>query len=559
MGRKEEAKGPSREKRLLFLSVSSMVLFLCLLGRLFYLQIIMHEPYSNEVNKQRSLTIPLSSGRGIIYDRNFIPLTDQEEETVAILFPQLFTGNEGDLAFLAQLTGLSPDALGERIPRGGGYPMEFSLQGEIDWRDRRVVNTRGLFILNKKKRYASEGILNHVIGYISTVDKRGMSGLEKSMESYLANQERRSVVALLDGRKRLLAGEAYQVMKGGEGERHLRLTIDYHLQALVEQLLDQRKVQGAVVVSQVDTGDILAMVSRPNFDPNHIYLHLNSQGDELYNKAIQMGFPPGSTFKLVVAAAALEAGVIDPEEVFFCNGAETVGNVQIRCSSHSDGGNGEITFAEAFAQSCNSTLIQVGQRVGAKAIMEMAARMGLGEAVNIGLSEEIEGYLPQGDQLLGPAIGNLSIGQGEIEVTPLQINQLTQIIANDGIKQPLKLLQELVDGHYQSLETFPQGEGGRVLSPEVVSKLQEWMALVMDQGTGKRVGTPLAQLTAGKTGTAQASIRGEEVLHGWFTGYYPRENPQFVITVFIQEGTSGSQSALPIFKEIVEGIQNLDY
>ncbi len=567
-------------KRILIMGAVSTIIILALLLRLFFLQIIKHDFYTTEVNKQRNLTIPLTSGRGTIYDRNFIPLTDREEETIGVIYPQLFHTSDENLKFLSELTGISSLELENRISRTG-YLIELSIKENLDWNDRRLVNTRGLFIVEKRNRYDEDNLLRHVIGYISGVDKRGMSGIERSQDIILKEQQGRAIAAVLDGKKRLLPGEGYVLVNGNMEEKHVKLTVDYHIQSIAENVLDNTRHRGTVIISNVETGEILAMASRPNFNPNEITKHLKSDGDELFNKAIQMTFPPGSIFKIIVAAAALEEGLLDVKEVFNCLGSESVGNVQIRCNSHSQGGNGEIIFEKAFAESCNSTFIQLGQRIGAMKIIEMAEKLGFNSKVNIGLVEEEKGNLPTGDYLLGPSIGNISIGQGQIEVTPLQVNQMTQIIANGGVKKQLYLIDEVVNQLHEKIEEVEEiveiegiegieeiegieisnesvQEEKQLLSKETIQKLQHMMGLVMEAGTGKTVGE-LANITAGKTGTAQATERGQSVLHAWFTGYYPKEEPKYAVTVLLQNGQSGGRNAVPVFKEIIEEMVKLGY
>ncbi len=544
-------------KRLWFIGVLATFLILTLLARLFYIQVVKHDLYTTEVNKQRRMHIPLNSGRGLLLDRNMIPLTDRTEKPMVVIFPQLFNINDEGLAILTDLTGLSETELTNRLTTTSSL-VELPLQEKLSIEDFNSNQIRGLFVVNKRLRYDEMPRLSHVIGYINQADKNGLYGIEKALDNLLKGKETRSLAAVVDGRKRLLPGEGYTLVNQSEDQRHVRLTIDYHIQALAEEIMDREKLDGAVVVSKIDTGELLSIVSRPNFDPNNISLHLNSSGDELYNKALQLTFPPGSIFKIVVAAAALEAGLVDMEEVFFCGGLEEVGNIQIKCNSYSSGGHGYINFREAFAESCNSTFIQLGQRVGAEHIINMARRLGLGETVGIGLMEEEAGNLPSGDQLLGPAIGNISIGQGVIEVTPLQINQMTQIIANDGVKKPLYIIDSVLNDSYEVLERISNDTEEVLLKGEVLEMLQFLMEQVMVEGTGKVVGE-LAEVTAGKTGTAQASARGQAVLHAWFTGYYPAENPQYAITVFIQNGGSGGKVAVPIFKQIIEGIIGLGY
>lgn len=541
-------------KKLLIIGAVATLSVVILILRLFYIQVVKHDLYSTEVNKQRRMHIPLNSGRGLILDRRLIPLTDRSEKTTVVVYPQLFTINDASLSYLSGLTGISAWELRNRID-GSGSILELPLINEsINYPTTDEV--RGLFVVNKKLRYEETPTMSHIIGYVNQTDKKGLYGIEKSLNNILQSNEASSLAAVVDGRKRLLPGEGYTQINLGTNQKHVRLTIDYHLQKTIEGIMDSKQMDGAVVVSKVNTGELLTVVSRPNFNPSNISQHINSNGDELFNKALQLTFPPGSIFKIIVAAAAMEEGLVELDEVFYCSGIEKVGNVQIKCNSYEVGGHGNITFEEAFAESCNSTFIKVGQRVGAAGIIEMARRLGFGERVGIGLAEEEAGRLPEGDQLLGPAIGNISIGQGMIEVTPLQVNQLTQMIANNGLMKSLFIVDSIIDDNYQ-LVSKPHKQREEVqLASEEIEKLQQLMSGVMLGGTGMDVGD-LASETAGKTGTAQAYNKGRAVLHAWFTGYYPTDKPQYAITVFLQGGGSGGKVAVPVFKEIIEKIKLL--
>ncbi|SES71708.1 penicillin-binding protein 2 [Natronincola peptidivorans] len=553
---KEKNQQPVYIKRLLFIGLISTLLIVFLVGRLFYIQILQHDFFVMEVNRQRQISIPTDSGRGILFDRNHIPLTDRQEKKIAVVFPQLFFINDENIRFLSEITQKKEEELVNRIHHSSS-PIEMPITQDIDYKDSRALAIRGLFIIGKKQRYEDYPLLSHTLGYINQIDKKGMAGLEKTLDAIIMGNPTQSLTATLDGRKRFLPGEGYSVINTETKQKDIRLTIDYSIQKVAEEVMDQHNRNGAVVISNVTTGEILGLVSRPNYNPNTIADHIKSSGDELYNKAIQMTFPPGSIFKIVVAAAAIENNIINDDNVFHCAGVEKIGNVEINCNAHSQEENEEISFQEAFAKSCNSTFIQLGQKIGAKNIIEMAEELGLGSRVDIGLSEEEKGNLPQGNNLLGPAIGNISIGQGDIEVTPLQINQMTQIIANKGVKIPLNLLIEiLVDS--DTLDTFDRKEASRVLSQKTSIELQKLMESVMTEGTGKNI-KELATVTAGKTGSAQGSSRGNAVLHAWFTGYYPIENPKYSITILVQEGGTGGEVAVPIFKEIIEGIMDIDY
>ena len=540
------------KKRLLFIRNIIFFILLILIVRLFYIQVAEHDFYNAEVIKQRQINIPVSSGRGLIYDRNFIRLTDCAQRKAVVIFPKDFITNENNILLLQDITGKSYDKLFDKI-KNSKLVFEIPLVEELDWNDKDIINIRGLFVINKAFRYNENGFLNHVIGYINQTDLKGMAGIEGAFDGILSGSSSNSLIATLDGRKNFLPGEGYITVNSIKKNQNLRLTVDYNIQKIIENVTDKKKREGAVIVSDIRTGEILAMVSRPNFNPNDISEHLESEGDELYNKAIQMAFPPGSVFKIIVALEALRQDLSYADEIFHCDGYELIGDLEIKCSSYLKGGHGEITMDRAFAESCNCAFIQLAEKLGAENIINMAENLGFNKIVDIGLMEEDSGNLPQGDSLLGPAYGNIAIGQGEILVTPLQVNQLTQLVANGGLKKPLYIVKDIVDNNYVTLKTANIREEKQVLDPETVKQIKLWMEKVMLEGTGQQA-KEMSGVTAGKTGSAEGAEKGEKVVHAWFTGYYPSNEPKYAITVFIQKGGSGGGVAVPIFEEIVKGM-----
>ncbi|HZK56881.1 MAG TPA: penicillin-binding protein 2, partial [Clostridia bacterium] len=418
-----------------------------------------------------------------------------------------------------------------------------------------IINTKGLFIIDKAMRYNENGLLNHIIGYVNQTDLRGMAGLEGALDGILTGNSSNLLIATLDGRKRFLPGEGYMAVSNIKKNQNLRLTVDFNVQKVIEDAIDKGEREGAVIVSDIQTGEILGMVSRPNFNPDNIQEHLKSKGDELYNKAIQMAFPPGSVFKIVVALEALRQNPEYANEIFYCNGYELVGGLEIKCSSYEKGGHGEMAMDRAFAESCNCAFIQLAEKLGAENVINMAENLGFNKIVDIGLMEEDSGNLPEGDSLLGPAFGNIAIGQGEILVTPLQINQLTQLVANNGLKKPLYVVKDIVDNNYVVLKSANLKEEKQVIDTEITKQIKLWMEKVMIEGTGQRA-KEMSYITAGKTGSAEGAEKGKEVVHAWFTGYYPSNEPKYAITVFIQKGESGGGVAVPIFAEIVKEMIN---
>jgi peptidoglycan glycosyltransferase/penicillin-binding protein 2 len=268
-----------------------------------------------------------------------------------------------------------------------------------------------------------------------------------------------------------------------------------------------------------------------------------------------VSYPPGSIFKIVVLLAILEENPSYLSKHFYCNGYENINNLTIKCNST----HGHISLKDGFAKSCNSVFIQIGKEIGSKKVIDMARKLGLGEKINIGLIEEVEGSLPEGEELLGPAIGNISIGQGKIETTPLQITNLLLTIANNGIQKDMTIVQGITTKDGKIIKRYNKNENKRLISNNSAEIAQELLKEVLLTGTARAIELDMIGGAAGKTGSAEGLLKGEETIHGWFAGYYPKENPKYVITVLVEEANSGSKSAAPIFENICKKIYKLNY
>ncbi len=245
----------------------------------------------------------------------------------------------------------------------------------------------------------------------------------------------------LDKRENIILGKEHIVSQNINPSNPggwVKLTVDYHIQKVLSEYWIRKIKKGGVIVAEVETGDIVAMASRPNFNQDDIDEYLNREDMVLYNKAIQVAYPPGSLFKTIVLLTALEEDISYVNKTFYCKGYEQINNVTIKCNNI--GGHGHISLKEAFSKSCNSAFIQLGKELGSHKIINMAEELGFGQKVNIGLLEEVEGNLPSGMELKGPAIGNISIGQGSIETTPLQITNMMMIVANKGIRKGMSIV-----------------------------------------------------------------------------------------------------------------------
>lgn len=524
------------------LNFSTIILFtiILLIGRLFWFQIIKSDEYRMAALKQRGKEVKLYPERGVIYDKNLIPLTNRERlPTVYFTDYNSYKDYVNDNKIYIKENENSDNEI-----------LSMPIEGQINEEEL----PKGTFLYDRIFRYDKNNLLSHVIGYINKSENRGESGVEKVFDEVLKNKKLDSIYFEVDNKRRIIPGGGYTVLKDNKSNfpNSVQLTIDYHIQKIVEKVMDENKIKGAVIVAEVESGDIVAMASRPNFDQDNIDAYLYKDNMELYNKAIQVSYPPGSLFKIVVLLSALESEPDIVNQIFYCKGYEKLNEVIIKCNVEE--GHGYISLRDAFSKSCNSTFIQIGQKIGSKKIIDMAYRLGFGESLNIGLLEETVGNLPSGEELLGPSIGNISIGQGKIEVTPLQVTNMMMILANEGVKKDLSIIKGIVMEDGKMVKEFRKNNNERIITKENAVIVNNLMRDVVKMGTGRSMDLDDVGGACGKTGSAQAVLNGKKTIHGWFSGYFPEESPKYVITVLAEEEYSGSKSAIPVFEKIIKEI-----
>lgn len=504
-----------------------------LVGRLAYIQIAGHTDLSAAAYAQQQIILEGADTRGTIYDRNGNPIAGQQQEYIYIIEEKNFDGET--MNALKQLGA-------EEVPGQKGAYRVFTSQTYLKSTGERLIRNSDAYILEAGRRYQENQSAVHIIGYVNQSDSSGASGLELQYDETLSMLVKK-VSATADINGELLHGKGLTVTTAAEIDSYVRdgikTTLDLTLQKKVEEILGASEKNGAIVVTNCDTGEILASASTPTFDPRKVEEYMQSSNGELINKVTQGEYPPGSVFKIVVAAAALEEG-ISPDTIFSCTGSEIIDGRTVECSTGGETGHGFISFTDAFADSCNCAFIQIAQQIGADSIIAMAHKLGLGEKVLYQYPDEKSGNLMTADNSAGAAIANLALGQGETMVTPLQIAKMTGIIANGGIDTDLYLVmgQEAIN------------ETERCISTETVDKLQKMMEETMMTGTGE--GLEAGTSMAAKTGSAESIQGGTEVVHGWITGYVPAEDPEYVITIFVEDGRSGSGSAGPLFAEVAQ-------
>ncbi len=329
------------------------------------------------------------------------------------------------------------------------------------------------------------------------------------------------------------------------------------MQKLAEEVMDKMVVSGAVVIIDILSGDILVLASRPGFNPEDVSAYLNDEAQPLFNRAIA-GYTPGSIFKVITAAAALENN-FNTAQTFECPGFVTIGDQVFRCWIFNEGSHGTMDLKNGFAQSCNSFFIHLGIHLGSEKMIETAKEFGLGSVTGINSQRvsEYPGLLPKPAELENDgSIANLAIGQGKILITPLQAASIAATIANGGIRNSVNLVDCIVNKNGDIIRDLKKKEWKRVISRDTANKLMEMMSATVNIGTGYRADIGGYGGSAGKTGSAETGMfeDGKMIIHAWFTGFFPYVEPRYAMCVFVEDGTGGGTSAAPVFAEIASRI-----
>jgi penicillin-binding protein 2 len=382
-------------------------------------------------------------------------------------------------------------------------------------------------------------------------NSKGREGLEKSFDDQLQGKIGQYNISFdASGRK---ASE--QISIPPQPGYNIVTTLDSNIQRLCEQALEKGCKRGAMVIIDPNTGDILAMASWPEFNPNSFvpsisnedFKALNDNPDiPLYPRAFRAAYPPGSTFKVVVGLAALESGKIEPDEEFSCPAAMEIGNLTFRNWKKKD--SGMLNFVEALTQSCDTWFYQVGMKIGPHLIIDYAQQLGLGQKTGIPLNDEADGLIPTDEFMLrahkrklqGGDVANLSIGQGDTTVTPLQLAQTMGAVAMGGTLHQTRLVQQVQSIDGQIVTGYDIRVKGQVeIDKAVMNRIRKGMVQVVSSasGTAGRAQVPNVDV-AGKTGTAEWGPKKNEKTAAWFSGFAPADKPRYAFAV-VYEGDAG--------------------
>jgi cell division protein FtsI (penicillin-binding protein 3) len=552
--------GPRR--RTLIVAALVACAFLGLLGRLTHLQVLKHEEYSRLAESQHAKTIPLKPKRGPILDRSGLVLAVSSKAESLYALTSRVDDPEQLAQRLAPILGEPARDIARRLDSAKRFVyLKRRLPPEVAQAVRDLKEPALGFVEESLRLYPNRELAAQLVGF-EGMDGRGLAGIEQSWDAHLAGTEGKALVER-DALGREVTGGP-KVLKPSTPGQGVMLTIDATLQYLAEKEIEaawRRTRSKAAMAIAMDprTGEILALAIRPTFNPNSF---ATATDDDRRARAVSDPFEPGSTFKVIMAAAALEEGVVRPQDrVFGENGAITVANTTI----HDWKRYGWLTFTEVLQNSSNVGSIKVGLSLGKERYYKYITGFGFGAPTGVGLPGESRGQLRPPRQWSGLSLASMSIGQ-EISVTALQMVTAFAAVANGGRLMQPQIVRAVLDAQGRESRGFEPRAVRQVVSPETARTLTDIMTTVVREGTGHAAAIPGYDV-AGKTGTAQKldpATRRYSHAPGVlsFAGFVPADEPRLAILVMLDEPKNekrGSEAAAPIFAAIArEALRSLN-
>ena len=544
-------RGARPAVRLFALLAVMSVSLLAVAGRLVHLQVVKAEAFEDLGARQRVRRVELPAKRGTILDRNGVPLAMSVDAAAIYANPQFVTDPAGTAGAIAPILGLEPALIQGRLQSAQPF-VYLARKVELAAAEKILaLKLPGIGALDEIKRvYPAGSLAAQVVGFVGT-DNVGLGGLESGWEQLLAGVAGEEIMEQ-DPRGRPIAGGESKIRLPERGQ-DLILTIDRDIQFATEEALERALTQtgarnGTAIVLEPRTGDVLAMANWPPLDPNAFS---RTTGEVMRNRAVQDAYEPGSVNKVITAAAALEAKLVQPSDVLRVPDTYRIADKTF--SDFESHKTWRITYAEALARSSNVGTIQVALRVGKSRLHTMLRRFGLGVKTGIGFPGESPGILLNADDWYSTSIGTIPIGQG-IAVTPLQVAQVYATLANDGVLVPPRLVKATVDKEGETVER-PAREPRRVVSAYTAAQIRAMLVGVVEEGTGRTARIP-GYLIGGKTGTARKPLpdrRGySRDVVTTFVGMVPADAPRFVVAVVLDAPDThlSSVTAAPVFAEI---------
>ncbi|MBE7477667.1 MAG: penicillin-binding protein 2 [Ignavibacteriales bacterium] len=579
---KTENFGSLRRKTIIFAIIIATMIILA--GRLFQMQIVYTIEYDKKSTDNSIKSIELQPLRGVFYDRNYKVLVSNVPAYTLRITPAYYDTSLNKI--LEAVIGTEPGYIKGLLKKNKIYSkfLPVKVRRGVDfqviaWYEENSEHLTGVdYIIEMQRFYPAQVIASHTFGYTKEIspeqlakekelynpgDYVGHNGIEKTYEKLISGTKGYKYV-LVDSRQR-------QIGRFQEGKddivpikgKDLVLGIEASAQRIAEEQFKGKR--GALVAIEPTSGEILAMVSSPDYDLNRFsYFTPRSFLDSIYsnpytplfNRATMSIHPPGSTFKMLAAIAALDMGVIDESYTITCGGGFTFGRF-FKCH----GNHGTVNVVTAIEKSCNSFFYRLIYKIGIDKWKEYATKFGFGKITGVDLTEEVPGLIPDenyyikryGEKWPRSIMASLGIGQGEVSVTPLQLAMYASLIANNGKTKIPHVVKGYIDINTEKLVPLEFKEISTGVSQDALDIVKKGMYLVVNgHGTATHIKLPDVEI-CGKTGTAQ-NPHGED--HAWFVGFAPYENPKIAIAVLVENVGFGGTHAAPIAKNVIQAYMN---
>ncbi len=559
---RSKAKQHKKQERirvaLLFMALAVFGILIC--GRLFYLQVVRGSYFAELDLAQAEEVRSLQSPRGTIYDRNGKVLAVSAVTLSLYADPQELNRDPQVLAqTLAPLLSVPEAKLAEKLAQTNRFVwLERMLDKDVSDQVETLIEQQkitGLHFLEESKRYYPNGnLLAQVLGFVG-IDDKGLDGIEMVLDQEIKGDSKQQTIITSRYGTPILESTLSQLFP--DEERSVYLTIDAQIQFFAERALDRamgttRAAGGSIIVMDPRTGEILAMANRPTYNPNRFE---EGTEEDFRNRAVTDLYEPGSTFKPIIAAAALASGSMTPETVLHDTGAVYASGHTIQ--NWNGEGYGDVRLVDIIKYSINTGFAMVGLRTGGDVLTDYAKRFGFGQPTGIELPGEGEGILFNPDDMRDSDIATMSIGQS-IAVTPLQMLQAYGALANGGKMMKPHIISSIVNPDGTTYRTSKAEEVGQPITPEVDHTLVPMLEQVVSGGGGVKAQVNGYRL-AGKTGTAQkldtehgGYLDGRYIAS--FIGFGPIEQPEAVCLVVLDDPEGvyyGGQIAAPVFAEVM--------
>lgn len=527
------------QNRISVVNILFIILFFLCMVKLYY--IISTDKYTSVISNNGSYTVVAGNTSGNIYDQNMFPLVNRKYvykavinptvESIAEIRPYIVDIDEEDNKKIFE----------EKIKNKKPFVCSVS---------KKTFESEDIYVFSLPIRYSDDDIAIHITGYTS--DGVGVCGIEKTYNSVLRGNSKDCTVSFKsDASGSVLKGENVLISneKVTEG---VVTSIDSTIQKICEDVCTDTE-KGAVVVMDPKNGDILAIASFPEYKRSEIAQALENENSPLINRALS-SYSVGSIFKLVTCAAAYESGIADNFS-YDCNGKISIDGSDFHC--HDLSGHGLQDIKKALVNSCNPFFIELGGRLDSKLFLQTAQKLGFGrEIVLTGDISSSSGTIPSSFDLESSGEkANFSFGQGKLTATPLQVAQFTCAIANNGTMPAARLIKGYTyDGI--NIESEKQVIEADVLEDETADYLKKLMKSVIYDNKETKA-KPVYTTAGAKTSTAQTGIynqNGIEYNNAWVTGFFPFDDPKYVVTILVEEASSGNDDAAPLFREIADEI-----